>query len=394
VHAAAEAELELLLADLERWVNIDTPSGDAAALDGFATLLAESLEAYGLCPELVPASPAGLHLHARLEGEGRARVALLCHHDTVFPLGTARSCPFRRDGGCLLGPGVADMKGGIAVAAHTARLLARGPRPFASLELVSVPDEESRTGEPPATIDRLAGFDAVFCMECGREDHSIVSARKGGRWVRVHALGRPAHAGVEPDVGRNAVLALCREALRLSELDHAREGLTLQVTGFQGGEGLNTVPGSALLTCDLRGLSAADLEWALSEIWHFGAHDGVELSCEDLGGPPALERTVPVAVLAEAAIALGAGLGNVFGEAATGGVSDGSWTACAGIPTLDGLGPAGGDDHSPNEYAELGTFAPRCGVVAGLVAAVDAGLLETSGESRRATRVGREKESA
>jgi glutamate carboxypeptidase len=266
------------------------------------------------------------------------------------------------------------MKGGIALAAHTARVLALGPRPFARLELVSVSDEETRPAAP-LTIDRLAGFDAVLCLECGRADGSIVSARKGGRWFRIHARGKPAHAGVDPDAGRNAVLPLCHEALRLSELHHAREGLTFQVTELVGGQGVNTVPGEAYLTGDLRGPSAADLDWAMQEVRLFGHHPDVELWEEDLGGPPPLERTPSVARMAAAAIELGALIGHRFGETLTGGVSDGSWTAWSGIPTLDGLGPVGGDDHTPDEWVETRTFATRAGVVAGLVAAVDAGLL-------------------
>jgi glutamate carboxypeptidase len=267
------------------------------------------------------------------------------------------------------------MKGGIAVAAHTARLLALGPRPFGRLEVVSVSDEETRPSAP-LTLDRLADFSAVLCFECGRVDGSIVSARKGGRWFRIHARGRPAHAGVDPDAGRNAVLPLCHEALRLSELHHAREGLTFQVTELVGGQGVNTVPGEAFLTGDLRGPTAADLDWAMEEVRAFGHHPDVELSEEDLGGPPPLERTPQIAALASAAIELGALLGHRFGETITGGVSDGSWTASSGIPTLDGLGPVGGDDHTPEEWAETATFPTRAGVAAGLVAAIDAGLLD------------------
>src|SRR5438270_9306960 len=158
VRAGVDAELDLLLSDLATWVDIDTPGGDLAALDGLARLLASVCERYGLEPELVP-SAAGLYLHAGARGPGRARVALLCHHDTVFPLGTAAMRPFRRDADRCYGPGRADMKGGIAVAVHTARVLATGTRPFALLEVVSVPDEESRPG-PPATLDRLAAFGA------------------------------------------------------------------------------------------------------------------------------------------------------------------------------------------------------------------------------------------
>lgn len=375
VHAAAASGLERILADLEAWVNVDTPGGDVSAVDRLAAQMAHTLEQYGLHPELVPAGERGLYLHAVVEGAGRARVALLGHHDTVFPHGTAAARPFSRDAARCYGPGVADMKGGLAVAAHAARLLAEGPRPFARLELVSCPDEESRP-EAPATIDRLQGFDAALCLECGRPNGEVVSARKGAAWFRLRARGHPAHAGVEPDTGRNAVHAVVREAVRLLDLHHARVGLTLQVTGLTGGEGLNTVPSHAGLSGDMRAISAADLAWGREQVRAFAAHEGVELELEDLGGPPALERTPRIAALAETAILLGAELGHAFGEALTGGVSDGSWTAYHGIPTLDGLGPVGGLDHGPDEYVETETFATRCGVVAGLVAAVDAGLLD------------------
>src|SRR3990170_4842518 len=169
-------------------------------------------------------------------------------------------------------------------------------------------------------MERLTGFDAVLCMECGRVDGSVVSARKGGRWFRVHARGRPAHAGVDPDGGRNAALPLCREALRLSELHHAREGLTFQVTELITPEGVNTVPGEGFLTGDLRAPTTADLDWAMERVRAFGEHPGVELWEEDLGGPPPLERTPRVAALATAAIELGAALGHRFGGGLTRGV--------------------------------------------------------------------------
>ena len=376
VHGEVESGLELLLSDLATWVDVDTPGGDLEALDGLARVLAGVCERYGLEPELV-ASPAGRYVHAALRGPGRGRVALLCHHDTVFPLGTAAARPFRRDGGRCCGPGVADMKGGIAVAVHAARALAGGPRPFALVEVVSVPDEESRPG-PPATLERLASFDAVLCLECGRPGGEIVSARKGAAWLRLHAEGRAAHAGEAPRAGRNVAVALAREALRLAELDAGRDGLTLQITALEAGEGLNTVPSRGLLAADVRASTQDDLEWVTGRIREFPAYDGITLGYEDLGGPPPLERTPAVGRLAEAAVALGAALGHEFGEAVAGGVSDGSWTASAGIPTLDGLGPVGGDDHSPAEYVETASFATRCGVVAGLVAAIDDGLLNTS----------------
>jgi glutamate carboxypeptidase len=377
VHDAAAADLDLILDDLARWVAYDSPSGAVLELDALAAEVAHTLSGYGLAGELVP-SPVGLHVHAVLEGNGRARVALLCHHDTVFPLGTAAQRPLRREGDRLLGPAVADMKGGIAVAAHAARLLAAGERPFARLELVSVPDEEVRS-DPIATQARLAGFDAVLCMECGRPGGAVVAARKGGRWLDVVACGRSAHAGSEPAHGRNAVLALARELPRIAALDGAREGLTLHVTRMRGGDVLNSIPGEARATIDMRGWHDADLDWAEAQLLRCDQHRGVTFTAheERLVTPP-LERTAAVAALATQAAVLGAALGSPVPETSTGGVSDGCWTAGAGLPTLDGLGPVGALDHSPDEYIEISSLAPRCGLVAGLVAAVDTGLLQTS----------------
>jgi glutamate carboxypeptidase len=374
VHERAGAELDLLLADLATWVDVDTPGGDIEALDGLARVLALEAERYGLDPELVE-TPGGLALHATLRGSGTARVALLGHHDTVFPQGTATARPFRREGERCYGPGVADMKGGVAVALHTARLLAEGPRPFGLLEVVSVPDEESRNGGPTSG-GRLLEMDAVLCLECGRPNGEVVSQRKGARWFRIHASGRAAHAGEAPAEGRNAALALAREALRVGELHGAREDLTLQITGLEAGEGLNTVPSAGSLTADLRAWTDGDLTWALEQAVAFGDYEGIKLAYEDLGGPPPFERTERVGRLAETAIALGGQLGHLFGETAAGGVSDGSWAASQGLPTLDGLGPVGGEDHTPWEYIETDSLATRCGVVAGLVAAVDSGLLD------------------
>jgi glutamate carboxypeptidase len=374
VRDASAADLELILGDIDRWVARETPSGATPELDLLAGELADTLSDYGMDAELVP-SPVGLHVHATLTGAGRARVALLCHHDTVFPLGTLARRPLMRKGDRLLGPGTADMKGGIAVAAHAARLLAAGERPFARLELVSVPDEEVRS-EPIATQARLAGFDAVLCMECGRPGGAVVAARKGGRWLDILARGRSAHAGSEPEHGRNAVLALARELPRIAALDRARSGLTLHVTRVHGGDVLNSIPGEARATIDMRGWHESDLDWAEAQLLRCDQHRGVTFSAGEqrLVTPP-LERTPAVAALAAQAAAIGAALGSPVPETSTGGVSDGCWTAGAGLPTLDGLGPVGALDHSPDEYIEIASLAPRCGLVAGLVAAIDAGLL-------------------
>lgn len=370
VGEAARAELPLLLADLERWVNTDSPSGDSGAVDALGSDIAATAEKYGARVEIVP-TPAGCYVHAALEGGGASRVALLCHHDTVFERGTAAGRPFRLDDDLATGPGVADMKGGLVVAAHTLRLLrAVAPSMAGRVELVSVPDEEPRTA-PFATLDRLRGYDAALCLECGRPGNGIVTSRKGGRWVDVAAEGRTAHPGVDAQAGRSALLAMCQEALRIASIDNARPGLGVQLTMLHAGEVANCIPARAALTVDVRAWSSADLEWAVGQIVRFGAHDGVRCSLVESGEVPPFARGPATARLAAAAVTIGEHLGRPVSEVATGGVSDVCWTAAAGIPSLDGLGPVGADDHSSRENVSVHSLAERCGLLAGLVLAVE-----------------------
>jgi glutamate carboxypeptidase len=370
VHDRVAAELPLLLDDLARWTAMDSPSREPGLLDDLARDLAATLERYGAAVELVEREP-GLHLHAVAQGVGSTRTALLCHHDTVFPSGTAAARPFAQDGARVHGPGVADMKGGLALAVHVARHVAEHPGRFGRVEVISVPDEEIRSG-PFGTIERVAGFDAVLCLECGREDGSLVLARKGGAWLEVEAVGRAAHAGTEPERGRNPVLALAHEAIRIAALHDGAPGLSVQVTSLRGGRAANAIPDRARMQVDIRASHAADLERTLAQVSAWGRHDGVTIAERSLHHVPPLEPTADSERLARAASLLGGALGHPIGHASTGGVSDVCWVAWSGVPCLDGLGPVGGADHSPEEYVEVPSFAPRAGVVAGLLAEVEA----------------------
>ncbi|MDX6535406.1 MAG: glutamate carboxypeptidase [Gaiellales bacterium] len=371
VRERTRTDLPALLGEIADWVSIDSPTGDLAAVDAMAHRLAGRLAEWGAKTELLE-TPDGHYLHARVDGPGEGRVALLCHHDTVFRAGTARARPMTTDGDLARGPGVADMKGGVLVAAHVLRLFAAdetlrsGVR---TIELISVPDEELRT-MPFRTIDRLRGFDAVLCMECGRPGNGIVTARKGGHWATLSAEGLSAHAGVAADRGRSALLAACREALRISGLDGVRAGLGVHVTTLSAGEVLNSVPSAAEMIIDVRAWHPEDLDWGLEQLAAVAEHEGVRLTFDAGPRVPPMERTAGVAALAAAAAELGVMLDRPLNEVSTGGVSDACWTAGAGIPTLDGLGPIGDDDHSPNEWIEISSIPDRCGLVAGLVAAV------------------------
>lgn len=358
---------------LRRLVGIDTGLDAPRGRDEAARMLcAWAREASCTCETV--SLEAGEHLIARLEGGGSGRIVLLGHHDTVFPAGTAGERPLRVEGDVVYGPGVADMKGGLLVGLLAIEALASGARTFGAVELHSVPDEEIRT-HPFATIDRVRGADAVLVLECGRENGDLVVARKTGAWVRLRVTGRAAHAGTEPERGRSAVVGLSHEILRCQALDGVRPGLTVIAGTVSGGTIPNVVPETAEVVFDVRAPLVADLEWALAQIARTGRYDDLAVKVENIGSWPGIEpRSAGTALLRQAQRVAAALEVSLAGQT-SGGMSDGCWTAAIGIPTVDGLGPVGGLDHSPDEYARLDSVPVRCGMIAGLCQAIGGGLL-------------------
>ncbi len=382
-HAAAEwarAHMDAYERRLRALVAIDSGADCPEGREQAGALLCEWAEEAGCMAEVVPLE-AGGHVVAALPGAGEGRIVLLGHHDTVFPAGTAAARPMTVHAGRVQGPGVADMKGGLLVGLLAMEALARGPRPFASVELHSVPDEEVRT-HAFGTLDRVLGADAVLVLECGRENGDLVSGRKVGAWLRLVVEGVAAHAGTEPERGRSAVLGLCREILRCCALNEVRPGLTVIAGTVEGGTIANVVPAEAEAMLDVRSPHRADFDWALGELERFGAHDGLRVRLEDAGVWPGIEPGPAERRLFEAAQAIAASLGESVGGQTSGGMSDGCWTAAAGIPTLDGFGPVGGRDHSPEEFALLDSVPLRCALLAGLCDAIGSGLLAAGEEGR------------
>jgi glutamate carboxypeptidase len=373
-HSAGFAErhcrsrLPVYVERLRMLVEIDSGHDTRAGRDDVAELLAAWAAAAGLAAETLD-RPSGLFVRAVRPGPLPGRLILLGHHDTVYPAGTAADRPLTIRGDSAFGPGTADMKGGLLVAlAALEALLAEG-RALPTVELHSVPDEEVRK-VPFATFDLVRGADAALVFECGRENGDVVAGRRCGAHVRLRVQGRAAHAGTEPERGRNAAVALCHEALRCAALHLARPGLFVTLGTLSAGSLANVVPAEAEAIFDLRAERHEDLDWALAEMGRRAGHDGIDFVLEQVGRWPGIEATPAGNRLLQAAMALGAELGLTLGGQTSGGMSDGCFTAAAGIPTLDGLGPVGGNDHSPGEYIDLASVAPRCGLAAGLIAAL------------------------
>lgn len=354
---------------------IDSDSYNKTGLDEMAAVLAERMRGIAMQVEIIQRQQWGNDVYGVLRGKGQGYVLLLGHIDTVYPEGTAAERPLRIEGNRVYGPGVCDMKGCILAAIYAIEALqAAGFREYGEIRLLCVSDEEINTRHCQDIIERACHeCQVAFILEAARSNGDIVSARKGTTSYTLTAHGRSAHTGVEPEKGRNAIIELAHQVLEFQALDGWREGLTIGANVFSGGTVSNVVPDFAQAQFDLRFLKQAD-RLATEELFHESIKrkliEDVELTLErapDVKGP--MVRTPASLKLAAQAQEIAQLLGFSIDHVLTGGASDASYTCDYGIPTLDGLGPIGGRDHSPYEYLELDSVAPRAALLAGLIAA-------------------------
>jgi glutamate carboxypeptidase len=370
-----EGRLPRFMTELETLVNIDCGSYTAGGVNRVASFVADAFDELGASVDRVAHEPGpeqtrlGDLVIGRFDGDG-ARILLIGHMDTVFDPGTAAERPFRVAGDRALGPGVTDMKAGLLAGLHAvAALHSAGARP--SITFIANPDEE--IGSPFSTphIRELApGHDAVLVLECARANGDIVSARKGIADYHVTITGRAAHAGVEPEKGRSAILEAAQLVLALHELNGRWPTVTVNAGVIHGGTRPNVVAERCELQVDLRAATTDAFDMAAAEVERLAGSprlDGVGIHLHRTAGHPPMEKTAASAALVEAAISIAGELGFELRDAATGGASDANTTAALGIPSLDGLGPVGGDDHSVDEWLDVGSIVPRTTLLAGLI---------------------------
>jgi glutamate carboxypeptidase len=394
-----EEELPSYLEDLAGLVNVDCGSYTKAGVDQVGRWTARFLERLGASVEIRPDETLGDTVIGTFEGQaGGPRALLIGHLDTVFPEGTVRARPLRIEAGIARGPGVTDMKGGLLTGLYALLALrALGTEededevadlPFERLVFVANPDEE--IGSPSSTphIRELAlEADACFVLECARANGDIVSARKGTVDLRLTVHGRAAHAGVEPEKGRSAVLEAAHQAIAIHALNGRWPGVTANVGVIRGGIRPNVVAEEAILEVDLRATSREALEAAEAAVREIAAATTVPdvgVTVEESGRHWPMERLERSGRLVEHAVAIADRLGFPLADCATGGASDANTTAGLGVPTLDGLGPIGGNDHSPAEYLEVDSIVPRTTLFAGLLLAVARDPLVASWRPHRA----------
>ena len=369
-----------LLTDLERLVNTDCGSYTKHGVDAVGRWAAQRLRELGA---RVTVHPNDLGLGDTVIGEfagaDPAGPTLLCigHMDTVFDEGTVAERPFAMEGGIATGPGVTDMKSGLLAGLYAIGALrdVLGGLPMARLVFIANPDEE--IGSPASTphVRRIAAeSDACLVFECARANGDIVSSRKGTIDLIVDVNGKAAHAGVEPEKGRSAIVEAARLITDLTALNGRWAGVTVNVGVVDGGTRPNVVAERCRLQVDVRSVTRDALEATEAAIADLTAVSravpDVTFSVEETSRHWPMEKLERSGRLADHAIALAASLGFVLKDAATGGASDANTTAGMGVPTLDGLGPIGGLDHSPDEYLEVASVVPRTTLLAGLIVAI------------------------
>jgi glutamate carboxypeptidase len=362
------------LAELEAMVNTDCGSYSPAGVNHIVDRCVERFAAFGWEAERREDDQHrfGDLLIGRLRGGGGRRILLVGHTDTVFDDGTAAARPFTVDGSIARGPGVSDMKGGLLSAFFaTHALYDAGIDAFEHITFVCNPDEEiGSTFSGPVIRDLAGQHDVAFVMEGARANGDIVSARKGVTDYTLTARGRAAHAGVEPEKGRSAIARAAALVTQLQAVNGRWPGVTVNVGTIAGGTRTNVVPERCRIEVDLRSAETRSLEDAEQEIERLAAEpviDGVTVEVHRDSWHRPMERTPETAALAAQAVSLAAELGFELRDAATGGASDANTIAAAGTPVLDGLGPVGGDDHSPSEWLDLDSVVPRTALLAGLI---------------------------
>jgi glutamate carboxypeptidase len=368
-------DTEAMLLGLRVWVECESPTFDATAVERMLDLAAREMAIIGGSIERIAGRQgfAGC-VRARFPHprQGQPGILIAGHLDSVHPLGTLQQLPFRRDGGRCYGPGICDMKGGNYLALEAIRQLARAavntPLP---ITVLFTPDEEVGTPSTRDLIEAEASRNKyVLVPEPGRPDNGVVTGRYAIARFNLEATGKPSHAGATLASGRSAIREMARQIIAIDAM--TTEDCTFSVGIVHGGQWVNCVAtdcrGEALSMAKRQ----ADLDAGVERMLALsGSSDGVSFKVTRGVTRPVWEPDAGTMALYETARGIAAELGFTLPHGSAGGGSDGNFTGAMGIPTLDGLGVRGGDMHTLNEYIEVDSLAERARLMAGLLATLE-----------------------
>lgn len=354
------------------WVEAETPSYDEEAIAALSHRIEAELRELGATTRGIDAPGVGRNLIAEFAGSDPSQkpLAVLAHIDTVHPVGMLARLPFRVHHGRAEGPGIYDMKTGLALVVEAlAWLREHGRAPRRSVRLIVTCDEEiGAHSARPLFEDAARDVFAALVPEPSLPDGSVKTGRKGVSTYEMEIEGRAAHAGVEPEKAVSAVRELMHLLPAIYALENHAEGTTLNVGLLTAGTASNTVPALVTASIDVRAVvprEAERVDAGLRALAPQHPEAKLRLTRPEHRGP--LVRTPAIAGLYEHARKVAADLGFELGEGSTGGGSDGSIMAEYGVPVLDGIGPRGGGAHATDEHVVVDDLAFRLAFIATLL---------------------------
>ena len=360
---------------LKLLVETESPSRDKAAVDRVGVLVAEKARKLGAQVEIIPNKETGDHVLARfalsvgeVEAVRAGNILLLCHMDTVFPLGTINKFPYREDDEKIFGPGTLDMKAGIVIALAAIEEAQKSGlnRP---ITLLCTSDEETGSLTSREHIERLAKESALaLVLEAALLDGSLKTWRKGVGEFWVRTKGRAAHAGVDHQMGRNAIEEMAYQVIAIQKLTDYSKQTTLNVGVIKGGTVSNVVPEEAEIQVDVRVIQPGEWERLESEMKNLKpVLDGTSLEITGNLNRPPMPFDETMKATFEKAKSIAAQIGMELTAGGTGGASDGNFVAPLGIPVLDGMGAVGEGSHSEREYIFANSMEQKARLIASLL---------------------------
>ena len=368
-------DAEEMLAGLRPWVECESPTWDAAAVNRMMDLASYDLAAIGARIERIPGRMGlGESLRAQFphQRQGEPGILILGHFDTVHPLGTVGVLPFRRDGDRCWGPGICDMKGGNYLALEAIRQLARaGIETRLPVSVLFTSDEEIGTLGMRSLIEAEATrAKAVLVPEPGRSDGGVVSGRYAIARFNLATRGRPSHSGSQLSKGRSAIREMARRILQIEEM--TTDDCTFSVGVVHAGQWVNCVSSHAEAEVLSMAKRQEDLDRGVEQMLALTDPDaGVGFEVVRGVTRPVWEPGGGTLRLVEIAECFATQLGTGFRHESAGGGSDGNFTGAMGIATLDGLGVEGGGIHTLDEHILVPTLESRGRIMAGLLATID-----------------------
>lgn len=364
------SQQEEMLAFLQKIVALESPTTDKEAVDRLGQFLADELTGLGASITRYPQQQYGDHFVASW-GEGTGQFLVLCHMDTVWPIGSPSRNPIRVENGLAYGPAIFDMKAGITIALYALKgLKALGLTPTKKVHLLFNTDEEVGSLTSRSLIEAEARkSDYALCMEPPIPPQGALKTfRKGVGRFDLRITGRAAHSGADHQKGISAIQELAHQIIKLHSLTNYEKGTTVNVGVIEGGTRPNVVAESARAEIDLRVSTKEEGEKVTRQILSLKpVLPGAQITVTGGLNRPPMERTPTIVKLFQQAQVIGKELGLDLIEAGTGGGSDGQFPAALGIPTLDGLGCPGDGGHAVTEHIIIQHLPERAALLASLL---------------------------